>query len=974
MDSWWGLIWTLVALVLFSQLIGVVIIAARLIRLTLQAPVSTSVPNASIPEDVLLVLDAAQPLLEKEGFQFLQMRQSSQMIVTPFEVPAYCAIYHHPERNIHAQVMVAPEPTARWPFVVYLWNIFEEGRVLLTTNGQAHQLIPYPKAYTVVDPFSPSFAGQLAAHLAARDAITAPALRGDLAWTALCDLGNDLLAQMERDGFAYRRAERNGEPLYGLKFAAASKLAWRMRSGMARRQKMEAPPDNLKAPPDGGDTRPAEATVAVRQAAEKLAFLSTLGVLRSFLAPRWFRWSTFALTAGLFLLVATWVWGLGFAVAIALVILVHEAGHWLAMRLSHFRDVQVFFVPGMGAATSGEKHEAPPLTHMFVYLAGPLPGLLLALGAFAWIVLGQPDMSSTAVQIASIWAAFAFLINMLNLLPILPLDGGRVVELLVMSKLPWLRFVFSLASAVGLLAFGFSIDDKVLIALGVVLLFAVPHQYQLARLAREVLRSGKFVAGHELTFSEAASRLYGLLSEAKFAAWPYSTKISLGASILPRVLGRLPRASEVWSGLGIYLASIAIPVAALIALTVTDAERMQLSWRHGFSPQKLVQIGTPDADQATQSYAAYLETGRTSRQAKLQAAAPEKRLAILKEMVDEAHEAEDYDDMLRLSKIFYAEAVAAAPDSLEHATAAKLQAQAILYAADSDTVAKAGHVRLFKESEDILRKRLQARPDRDDALLLAEVIEQTSADETDLNNLRRKEEVVKLFDAHTGSGDYRRITARISLAKSFDRAGSPELAEQSLRKANDEVDALPDRSTIYLAANLKLDYAWFLLSHDRFDEADAIVQPLLHTTGDNYFSSYLVSEVHMLKAAIARQRGDWNAVLQHAGAANAQKKVRYGSDSGWLTNLLLVAFQPKPVNDYRATLLLIDANRKAGNTVEADHWLSTLQEQDKKSANNARRCRIWVNQYDWRHVLDSALSEIEKRELGCKESSSYQCS
>ena len=134
--------------------------------------------------------------------------------------------------------------------------------------------------------------------------------------------------------------------------------------------------------------------------------------------------------------------------------------------------------------------------------------------------------------------------------------------------------------------------------------------------------------------------------------------------------------------------------------------------------------------------------------------------------------------------------------------------------------------------------------------------------------MRRKEEVVKLYEAHTEKGDYRRIWARTSLAKSFDRAGSPELAEQSLRKANDEIDSLPDRSAQYQAANLKLDYAWFLLAHHRFDEADALVRPLLHSTDENHSSGYLVREAHLLKAAIARQRGDWNAVIQHAGAAN----------------------------------------------------------------------------------------------------------
>ena len=56
------------------------------------------------------------------------------------------------------------------------------------------------------------------------------------------------------------------------------------------------------------------------------------------------------------------------------VILVHELGHYVAMRAYGYRDVRIFFIPFLGAATAGTPMGISPVRRGIVSLAGPLPG------------------------------------------------------------------------------------------------------------------------------------------------------------------------------------------------------------------------------------------------------------------------------------------------------------------------------------------------------------------------------------------------------------------------------------------------------------------------------------------------------------------------------------------------------------------------------------------------------------------------
>ena len=82
------------------------------------------------------------------------------------------------------------------------------------------------------------------------------------------------------------------------------------------------------------------------------------------------------------------------------VLLLHESGHYLGMRLFGYRDVRMFFIPFFGAAVSGKRGAVAPWKEGVVLLLGPLPGIAVA---FA-LVSSHAIASYVARQWRSRWS------------------------------------------------------------------------------------------------------------------------------------------------------------------------------------------------------------------------------------------------------------------------------------------------------------------------------------------------------------------------------------------------------------------------------------------------------------------------------------------------------------------------------------------------------------------------------------------
>ena len=147
--------------------------------------------------------------------------------------------------------------------------------------------------------------------------------------------------------------------------------------------------------------------------------------------------------------VAAFLW-LGFPLLFLLiligVLLFHELGHYLGMQLFGYRDVRMFFIPFLGAAVSGRKYAAPVWQEATMLLLGPLPGLALAV-ALTWLYEPAPG---TELYVLVWMLAY---VNAFNLVPVTPLDGGRLVNLLFFARQPYLAAGFQLLAGGALLTY-----------------------------------------------------------------------------------------------------------------------------------------------------------------------------------------------------------------------------------------------------------------------------------------------------------------------------------------------------------------------------------------------------------------------------------------------------------------------------------------------------------------------------------------
>ncbi|MEA5573325.1 metalloprotease [Calothrix sp. UHCC 0171] len=168
-------------------------------------------------------------------------------------------------------------------------------------------------------------------------------------------------------------------------------------------------------------------------------------------------------------------------VIFALAIMLHEAGHVMAMKLCGYRDTSILFLPFLGAvATAREKYDATLAQSIFVLLAGPLPGLILG------IYLGITSASfSNPVLIKEI-ARILISLNLINLMPIYPLDGGKIVNLLIFSKFAYSDILFRL---LGLFILGCcAVMQPVLIVFVILNLLNLPYSFRLAKTSLKLKR------------------------------------------------------------------------------------------------------------------------------------------------------------------------------------------------------------------------------------------------------------------------------------------------------------------------------------------------------------------------------------------------------------------------------------------------------------------------------------------------------
>lgn len=206
-------------------------------------------------------------------------------------------------------------------------------------------------------------------------------------------------------------------------------------------------------------------------------------------APRSTPWISSLLSLVAYLLVASlFIREVKVAAILIFILLVHELGHYFAMRHYGYHDTGIFFIPLLGAFVSGSKRTLSQQESATIILAGPLPGILLGILAILVARNGTWDPSTIAVLN---WAGVALvLLNGFNLLPIYPLDGGQLLNRVFLDEESTLGRIFVLLSALLLTWLALQLKFYALLLFPILLLWRTRKDKTLKKIEAKIAAAG----------------------------------------------------------------------------------------------------------------------------------------------------------------------------------------------------------------------------------------------------------------------------------------------------------------------------------------------------------------------------------------------------------------------------------------------------------------------------------------------------
>jgi len=164
------------------------------------------------------------------------------------------------------------------------------------------------------------------------------------------------------------------------------------------------------------------------------------------------------------------------------VLLFHELGHLIAMKLLKYNDVKMFFIPFFGAAVTGKSRNDTAVKSCIVSLMGPLPGILLSVFLFFLFLLTKNFYVFKTAQVM-------LLLNAFNFLPLMPLDGGRCIDVLFINR-RYFRFLLSFAGASIFLTLSYASEDIVIGLIGIVTIYAALSNFKLHGISNKLKAQG----------------------------------------------------------------------------------------------------------------------------------------------------------------------------------------------------------------------------------------------------------------------------------------------------------------------------------------------------------------------------------------------------------------------------------------------------------------------------------------------------
>ncbi len=356
-------------------------------------------------------------------------------------------LYHHPQKSVIARVHPPHSVFSTDHCQIVFISISQKKRILATANRML-ELFPRPPKNRVVmlNTRIDSVSGQFQAH---------------------CQ-------EMQRLAIEWQdNAQEHGEKRWTFKLAnyyEKKMIRWYSRNHHIRRQADGSATPTLRVAIrfiarffTGREQNPPRESSPLP--VDRAAYLfHNWQLANSLPPPLTTQMGIFLLSSAAFMLFGGLFWDWQTAPLLLSVILFHEFGHWLAMRLLGYRNLQILMLPLVGGVTLGQETTYKASHRAIVSLMGPLPGIVLGTALLAF--------NGMQGEILPFLGIFLLAVNYLNLLPFMPLDGGQLLKTLIPHQRFGLMIALEWLGVAGLLLLGWMSDSLFLASLALLPLFS----------------------------------------------------------------------------------------------------------------------------------------------------------------------------------------------------------------------------------------------------------------------------------------------------------------------------------------------------------------------------------------------------------------------------------------------------------------------------------------------------------------------
>ena len=348
-----------------------------LLRLRIEPGRAVTLPREKMPRVVQRLLDLATPRLESLGFSRSVSLAIWGAAVTVRNRPTFIDTYYNGASHCHAWVGLADDPERGALYAVDFQSCYADGRSLITFDRRLHALPVLPPEVVNHDDSAESLEERCQMHMARRGEYSAVEIVDDPAeaWRRFQGQLASHQLSLEDDGFV-RSGPQPGQRRLSMRGAARLLLRFVPDPRPTKRVRPASTSEDV--------------SKGMRVLADGVAFSRSL-TASAVASHDWL--IKMLLVFGSALLGAQ-AWGVQrswqVAPAVVAVLAFQELCHFAAMHLSGHRESDVYCVPVPGAALNVRKDTATVWQRLFVYLAGPLPGIVL--GAVSYTHLTLPTI------------------------------------------------------------------------------------------------------------------------------------------------------------------------------------------------------------------------------------------------------------------------------------------------------------------------------------------------------------------------------------------------------------------------------------------------------------------------------------------------------------------------------------------------------------------------------------------------------